>query len=664
MEHLDRINRHAADFDRSKLTDDSLRILLLLQSFCYSNDNDELKKIALRVIEENQDASFKDVVAELEAHLNVSSGLKTLENPTKYLIQKVSLSKKKNASTRKLDPNVRNKSLVANAKCNGCGGAHARIKCTFRDAICHKCSIKGHIAKVCRSSAQQSNNIEQSNNIASAEQSNSQTAAKSTSVKIYSLSAIGKRRRQYVTAFVLGNSVTLQYDTGSDITIMGKKDWIRIGSPKLISSDTVEHAGGNKLDVIGRFYCTIHALDRTGNIYINVASCDNVNLFGLDAIDSLNLWSVPLAKLQQSTQNVCVSSVAENVSTSTTLRVQSTLSPSAVNREDASAHDAYLDNVLLRFPKIFAQELGTCRDFKAKFDLVSDARSVQRQCHPIPFAMEDLLAEELSRLVSNGILERVETLNWSSPIVIAKKRDGKLRLCVDFSTGVNNAILDNKHPLPTVENIMSKLNGSCFFSLLDLSDAFFQLKINEAYREITTITIPKGLFRFKRLPFGIKTAPAIFQQAMDLTLANLPGVYAYLDDIVVLGSSQQEHDARLHDTLQRLQDRGWRFKAEKCRFALKEIKYLGWIINAHGISADLEATSAITNMPKPTTVSEVQSFLGMVNHYGKFIPHLHQLKHSLQELTRKNCPWTWNQPHDLAFEQIKKVMLSPLLLEH
>lgn len=124
--------------------------------------------------------------------------------------------------------------------------------------------------------------------------------------------------------------------------------------------------------------------------------------------------------------------------------------------------------------------------------------------------------------------------------------------------------MDNKHLLPSVENIMSKLNGSCFFSLLDLSDAFFQLEINEAHRDVTTITTPKELFRFKRLLFGIKTAPAIFQQAMDLTLSDFPGVYAYLDDIVVTGSSQQEHDIRLHNTLQRLQDRDWRLRAEKC----------------------------------------------------------------------------------------------------
>lgn len=113
-----------------------------------------------------------------------------------------------------------------------------------------------------------------------------------------------------------------------------------------------------------------------------------------------------------------------------------------------------------------------------------------------------------------------------------------------------------------------------------------------------------------------------------------------------------------------MEDKGWKLRLEKCNFALQEIKYLGFIVNASGISADPEATRAIANMPKPTNVSEIQSFLGMVNHYGKFITYLHQIKRLLEELTSKNRPWIWNREHDLAIGQIKKVMLSPLLLKH
>ena len=245
-----------------------------------------------------------------------------------------------------------------------------------------------------------------------------------------------------------------------------------------------------------------------------------------------------------------------------------------------------------------------------------------------------------------------------------KKPNEKIRVCADFSTGVNVALFDNRHPLPSVDNIFTKLNGSAYFSILDLSDAFFQIEIAEDSREITTIATPRGLFRFRRLPFGIKTAPAIFQQAMDHTLAGLQGVYAYIDDVVVTGSTREEHDQRLQSTLRRLEQKGWRLSVMKCKFGLEEIKYLGFIVNANGISADPQTTHAIASMPNPMNVSEVQSLLGMVNHYGNFIPHLHQLKQPLEQLTRKNCPWSWSPKHNQAVDQIKRVMLSPLLLEH
>ncbi|XP_011858132.1 PREDICTED: uncharacterized protein K02A2.6-like [Vollenhovia emeryi] len=513
-EHLDRINRHAADFDRSNLTDDNLRILLLLQSFCFSADNDELKRIALRVVEKNQAASLKDVVAELEAYLNVASGLKTLENPTKHsqvAVLNVAHSKNKGkvAPKRKSPPEAdTSKAQPSSATKKGNGGAHPRAKCPFREAVCHKCSGKGHIAKVCRSNG--------------SSQEQPESSAKAKSVVSQSLSAVGKRRRHYVNVFLLGKSVSLQYDTGSDVTALG----------------------------------------REGKIHIDVASRNGVNLFGLNAIDSLNLWTVPLAELRPSSPASdlqCASSQSSLKSSNVnSTREQPSRLASSDNHEVTSQHNVYLENVLKRFPVLFSKELGRCRNFKVKFFTSDDARPRQIPCRQIPYAMESLLAEELQRLEENDIIEPMVISNWTSPMVIVKKRNGKLRLCVDYSTSVNQALHDNK---------------------------------------------------FKRLPFGIKTAPANFQQAIDSTLAGLEGVNTYIDDVIVRGSTRQEHDERLRKTLQRLQDQGWRLSAEKCRFSLEEIKYLGLIINAQGISPDPDATTAIANMPKPTSVAEVQSFL-------------------------------------------------------
>ncbi|XP_046621104.1 uncharacterized protein K02A2.6-like [Neodiprion virginianus] len=469
-EHIDRINRHASDFDRAKLTDDNLWILLLLQSFCYSSENDELKRIALRVVEKNVDASLKDIVAELEAHINVSTSLKMLENPVANSPTTAinAVHAKSKGQFKQGGPKQKPVQPSSDQKCNGCGGDHQRSKCLFSEAVCHECSRKGHIAKVCRS-----------------KQKDVKRSVKSASLVTQSLTSVGKHRRKYVPVTILGKVVNLQYDSGSDIKLIGKDEWERRGSPDLVASEIVEHAGGSEFKMIGKFKYSVQALDRNAELEIDVANRVGVNLFGLNAIDSLDLWSVPLSEYEN----------PEII-----FRVQSSETP------------------------------------KPKF------AAVQIPCRPIPYAIEKPLEEEVQRLEDKGIIERVEFSNWTTPLVIAKKFNSKMRLCADYDTGVNRALIDNRHPLHNVEGIITKLNGNRFFSVLDLSDAFFQLEIAEDHREITTITTPKRLFRFRQLPFGIKTAPAMFQQAMDSMLAGLQGACAYIDDVVVTGSNRQEHD--------------------------------------------------------------------------------------------------------------------------
>lgn len=456
--------------------------------------NEQLKKIALCVVKKNLDASLKDVVAELEAHMNVFADLQTLENPTKHaevIVLKVA------QPTQKLKPVVKNPnpitinptSLTSNKKCNGCGGAHPRSKCTFRNAICHKCSQKGHIAKVCRSSADSPKSVPDSPN----------PAAEIKNIVTQLLSAIGKRRRHYVTCSIYGKQIILQYDTnnGSDITVVGKNKWIRIGSPKLTASDTIEHAGGSKLDVIGKLLCEIRVLGREGQIYVNVVLQNGVDLFGLDAIDRLNLWSVRLTRLYTCHPTLSVQHVSTRKPPRVTPRTipPQQLLTNCINSEAVSPHNDCFQDVLQRFPTLFTDKLGICRNFKITFTLTNDAILVQIPCRQIPYAMQTLLDEELRRLESSDIIERVKASIWASPIVIVRKPNGKIRLCVDYSTGVNKASLDNRHPLPTVDYINSKLNGGRLFSLLDLSEAFFQFEIDKVYRELTTMVTPKGLFQ-------------------------------------------------------------------------------------------------------------------------------------------------------------------------
>ncbi|XP_018347220.1 PREDICTED: uncharacterized protein K02A2.6-like [Trachymyrmex septentrionalis] len=270
-EHIDQINRLASDFERSKFTDDNFRVLLLLQSLYFSSDNEDLKKRALCVIEKNENATLSDITTELEAHMNVSTNLKTLENPSNFSTSttqsvRFKSEKKKRPSSESTKQSGTTESVPRqSSNCNG--WAHRRANCPFRDATCFKCSLKGHIAKVCRSK--------------------DKVDYLSTDNTIDNTVDIDKPAIQSITS--LNNYRRIYIPTGSDVTTIGKDTWIRLGSPTLSSGKSVEHAGGNALKTLGRFKCKIRAANREGDVVIDVAARDGLNLFGLNAIEKLNL---------------------------------------------------------------------------------------------------------------------------------------------------------------------------------------------------------------------------------------------------------------------------------------------------------------------------------------------------------------------------------------
>ncbi|XP_039451060.1 uncharacterized protein K02A2.6-like [Culex pipiens pallens] len=212
-----------------------------------------------------------------------------------------------------------------------------------------------------------------------------------------------------------------------------------------------------------------------------------------------------------------------------------------------------------------------------------------------------------------GVLEPVDYSDWAAPIVAVRKAqrnadgDPMVRICADYSTGLNAVLEANKYPLPTPDDIFAKLAGSKFFSVIDLLDAYLQMEVEEESQKLLTMNTHKGLFKVKRLPSGVKSAPGAFQKVVDNMLAGQEGAASF-------GRTRAEHDRNLEQTLQRIQYFGFRFKIEKCKFYMTEVKYLGHIINQNGIRTDPGKVSAISQMPLPKNLTELRSFLGAVNY--------------------------------------------------
>ena len=258
----------------------------------------------------------------------------------------------------------------------------------------------------------------------------------------------------------------------------------------------------------------------------------------------------------------------------------------------------------------------------------------------------------------------MDSSDWAAPIVAVPKKDGRFRLCGDYKVTVNYALTVDQYPLPKPEDLFATLSNGQEFSKLDLSQTYLQLKLDELSRPYTTINTHQGLYQYTRLPFGIASAPAIFQRLMDTILQGIPGVVCYIDDILVTGKDQEEHLQNLNEVFSRLEKHGFRLKREKCTLLAKSVEYLGHSITKDGISALPDKVEAIAKAPQPTNVQELRSFLGLLNYYGKFIRNLATILHPLNQLLQTNRKWNWTQECSDAYQLAKDQIVSAQVLTH
>ena len=322
-----------------------------------------------------------------------------------------------------------------------------------------------------------------------------------------------------------------------------------------------------------------------------------------------------------------------------------------------------LKEILERHAAVFTDELGTIAGVTAK--ILVDPTVQPRFCkpHPIPYALHARIEAELERLESQGIIEPVTTSEWAAPIVPVVKRDGTIQVCGDYKLTTNNTALVDSYPLPQVEDLFASVAVGQAFSKLDLAHAYLQLPLDEASEPLLTINTSKGLHQYRHLPFGVSSTPAIFQRTIKSILRGLPHTSVYLDDILVTGHSEKEHLRNLEAVLQRLEEAGIRLKQKKCAFLLPEVDYLGHHLSAEGLRPTMDKIRAIVQAPAPRNVSQLRSFLGVINYYGKFLPNLLSQLAPPYHLLQKGTKWEWTDAQEKAFQESKvPLTTSPLLV--
>lgn len=238
-----------------------------------------------------------------------------------------------------------------------------------------------------------------------------------------------------------------------------------------------------------------------------------------------------------------------------------------------------LCNLKEKFKNVYSANLGRCTSHKFSLKLKADANPIFCKPRLVPFAMKHKIEKELDRLIANGIIEPIESSDWATPIVPIIKPNGDIRICGDYKITVNPRLFINRHPIPRVIDLLSKLENGKVFSKIDLAHAYQQVELDEQSKEYTTITTRKGLFRYNRLSFGIASAPGLFQGLMEKILTGIDGIVIYFDYILVFGRSKKEHDENLKVLLQRLEEHGLTVSFKKCFFERNKVDFLGYQLN-------------------------------------------------------------------------------------
>ena len=289
-------------------------------------------------------------------------------------------------------------------------------------------------------------------------------------------------------------------------------------------------------------------------------------------------------------------------------------------------------------------------------------RPIRQGLRRHPTAYLETIDKQVDELIQNDFVEPAASA-WASNVVLVRKKDGSHRLCVDYRA-VNAATYQDTYPLPHIDTCLGSMNGAAWFTTLDLRSGYHAIPIREGDRDKTAFITRRGCFRYKVLPFGLTTAPSVFQRLMDLVLCGLTYVtcLVYLDDIIVYSRDFDSHVQRLQEVLERLRGANLKLHVKKCCLFQRKVEFLGHVLSEAGIEMQDDKVAAIRDWPVPKNLQQLRSFVGLCSYYRRFIPGFADIAAPLHMLQRKQVPFTWTWEQDQAFNRLKERLTSAPVL--
>ena len=293
-----------------------------------------------------------------------------------------------------------------------------------------------------------------------------------------------------------------------------------------------------------------------------------------------------------------------------------------------------------------------------------DARPIRQPPRKVPLAFADEEKKVIQQMEENGIIRKSNS-PWASPLCLVRKKNGKVRPCVDYRR-LNTVTKQDAFPLPRTQDLLDAVAGAKYFSTFDLTAGYHQVPMDPDDIQKTAFVTKYGLYEFLTMPFGMTCAPATFQRLMELALQGLQWniCLIYLDDVIVYGSTVVEHMSRVEQVLQRIKEAGMKLKPEKCNLLQEEVEFLGHVINEKGVMPNPDNVAKLIQMETPTNLSAVRRMIGLGSYYRRFIPGFSNIVRPLVELTKKDVKFHWSPECQIAFEQLKLFLKSANIMAY
>ena len=323
-----------------------------------------------------------------------------------------------------------------------------------------------------------------------------------------------------------------------------------------------------------------------------------------------------------------------------------------------------LKELIIKFKKIFmANDWDIGRTNLIKHEIKTTGKPINIKPRRQPEHLQAKLDEAIKNLEENEIIRRCNS-PWNTPLVCVWKKDtDSIRLCMDFRQ-LNQISERQAFPMPNMEELMDKLHGTKYFSTIDLGNAYYQVELEKESQEKTAFSTKSGQFCFRRMPFGIASAPGTFQELMTKVLQPIKkGTSVYLDDILIATQTIEEHYKVLGEVFQQIEKANLRIKPSKCKFLRDEVKFLGHVVNREGIHTDPDKIKAIEGFQRPNCMKNLRSFLGICNYYRRFINGYSKKARALEGLCGSNKDkLVWTDSCELAFNDMKKSLITAPIL--